>query len=59
MTTHDYGVCPYCGSTQMTHGTMEFLEDGLVCYPVVCDECDKEFTEYYELTYVCTEGNEE
>jgi predicted Zn-ribbon and HTH transcriptional regulator len=56
--SYDVEICPYCKSADIHYGSIE-IENCLlgVCvyYPATCENCGKEFKEYYTLDFDCVE----
>ena len=46
----EQGVCPYCGSVDIDYGVME-IEDDCVYYPAHCNDCKRDFNEWYRLEF--------
>lgn len=44
------GVCPNCGSHDVTYGDSQ-LDGNSLGYNVECDQCHTRFTEWYDLVY--------
>ena len=44
------GICPICGSKNITYGAFELYDEGLY-YPAQCDICGATFKECYSLTF--------
>lgn len=49
-TKHEQGVCPICGSEEITYGAIE-VEGNSIYYPAECDKCHATWQEYYDLTF--------
>ena len=49
--------CPFCGSTNIDWDE-DGIEDDYYYYEYHCNDCNKEFTEWYSLHYCETEYNE-
>ena len=47
----EQGVCPYCGSKNVSYGVGDLNPDGIL-YPCACKDCHRFFDEWYELTFV-------
>lgn len=49
------GVCPYCGSENVSYGSFEI--EGEECYyELTCDDCDELSYEWYSLKHIETRG---
>ena len=44
------GMCPICGSENITYGEIEPYGEGIY-YPAICDDCGATFKECYHLTF--------
>lgn len=44
------GMCPICGSENITYGVLEPYGEGIY-YPAICDDCGATFKECYNLTF--------
>ena len=44
------GMCPLCGSENITYGVLEPYGEGIY-YPAQCDDCGATFKECYNLTF--------
>lgn len=53
------GVCPFCGSDEVSYLEMNWLEDGTIEQECWCDNCNCDFSEYYKTEYIDTEIKEE
>lgn len=47
----EVGSCPFCGGVSLDYGALE-IEDGQLYYPWVCDDCNAEGKEWYELNFI-------
>jgi len=47
----EQGVCPYCGSVDVDYGAIEYEDDEMLYYPATCNECGREFEEWYNLSF--------
>lgn len=45
------GICPICGSENLTYGTIDVTDMG-VFYPTFCEDCGADFEEHYDLSFV-------
>ena len=53
-------ICPNCKSKNIDYGTSE-LYDTQISYQLVCQDCDSQFFEWYDLVfsgYTDDEGND-
>jgi len=48
----EQGVCPYCGSTDIDYGAIELEDDDMLYYPATCNDCKRDFEEWYKLGFV-------
>jgi hypothetical protein len=44
------GLCPYCGSENINYDNL-YLDGESICFPALCDNCNNEFNEWYDLNY--------
>jgi DNA-directed RNA polymerase subunit M/transcription elongation factor TFIIS len=44
------GLCPKCGNDEITY-LDGYVKDESYVYEVVCDSCETEFKEYYDINY--------
>lgn len=44
------GKCPYCDSEKITYGSRE-LEGEQLYYESTCDNCNRSYHEYYDVTF--------
>ena len=52
---NEQGVCPYCGSENVSYGGFEI--EGEECYyELTCDDCDENSYEWYSLKHIETRG---
>lgn len=51
------GTCPNCGSENITY-TDGYVQDEDYVYDCMCDDCEQEFTEYYDIIYSETRWEE-
>lgn len=58
MKQHERGVCPVCGSEQITYCESD-IDGDTIWYKCVCDQCDSTFNECYNLIYVGMEEIED
>lgn len=49
------GVCPYCGSENVSYGSFE-IEFEQCYYELTCDDCDELSYEWYSLKHIETRG---
>jgi len=49
-TAHIEGECPRCGSENLEYGAME-RQDGMVFWPVTCNDCGAELREWWSLEF--------
>ena len=52
------GLCPNCGSENITY-TDGYIQDKDYVYDCMCDDCEQEFTEYYDVVYSETRWEEQ
>lgn len=56
LNSNEEGKCPYCGSENITYGSLE-LEGGFhICYPCICDDCGTEYKEYYTIEFATNDN---
>ncbi|MBR1775959.1 hypothetical protein IJ750_02655 [bacterium] len=48
---HEEGVCPACGSQNITYDGSE-IDGNSMYYKCICDDCDTTFNECYNLVFV-------
>lgn len=48
--SNEEGKCPYCGSEDITYGSLE-LEGSNIYYPATCDDCGTEYQEHYTVQF--------
>ena len=48
--SNEQGQCPYCNSMDIDYGCIQ-LEDDMIYYPAHCNECGRDFEEWYDLTF--------
>ena len=46
----EQGTCPYCGGTNIFWRDIEYDVD-FMFHHALCDDCEKDFTEVYKITY--------
>ena len=48
--------CPFCGSSNLVGGDVDFLDGGVIVRDVCCENCDNEWTDLYKLTGIEYDG---
>ena len=52
-------LCPYCGSSHITGNEIDFPSDGVISQLIMCGSCQRTWSEYYTLTSIGIEDEEE
>lgn len=52
----EQGKCPYCGSEDIEYGDTN-IDGDVLGYEFHCNNCGKDSTEWYDLTFVETVGD--
>ena len=51
------GQCPICGSENLDYKCLEIADGDMVFYPFICNDCNFQGRENYELSYIDTTNN--
>lgn len=46
----EQGTCPYCNGNNIDYNAADFTDD-MVCYPAHCNDCGRDFEEWYKLNF--------